>query len=479
MSLAQFSQSELFLLVVVVLLCVTIVALLILINKRLSNAHDNSDKFTELLDKSRLWDEYQSQMFDRLDDQNDHLTHLLYTQFGEIKTAGNTRQAEQKHYIFQLFSEHKQHVEGRISEQMLQNEKAANELKATLSSNLSEHKAQFGENQNKALSQLNEQLNAATKLSREELSQSLSHNTKLLGEQMSSLTKSTDERLKDISGQVEKRLNEGFEKTTETFNAILKRLALIDVAQKTITSLSNDVVSLQEVLADKRSRGAFGEVQLASLVRNVLPENQFSFQHTLSNNRVADCVLFLPEPTGDVVIDSKFPLESYRKMSDNESPMSERKLAERQFKVDVKKHITDIAQRYLVKNETADGAVMFIPAEAVFAEIHAHHPEVLDFAYKKRVWLASPTTLMAILTTARGVIKDQATQKQVHIIQEHLVHLGNDFSRFRTRFDNLAKHIDQAANDVQQINISANKITDRFSKIEQVEMREDLLDTHN
>ncbi|MFT5164585.1 MAG: DNA recombination protein RmuC, partial [Alteromonadaceae bacterium] len=147
--------------------------------------------------------------------------------------------------------------------------------------------------------------------------------------------------------------------------------------------------------------------------------------------------------------------------------------AERQFKVDVRKHINDIADKYLIENETSDGALMFIPAEAIFAEIHAHHPDVLDVAYKRRVWLTSPTTLMAILTTARSVLKDEATRQQVHIIQDHLVKLGTDFNRFRTRFDNLAKHIDQAASDVQLIHTSANKITNRFDQIEKVELAEE------
>jgi len=230
------------------------------------------------------------------------------------------------------------------------------------------------------------------------------------------------------------------------------------------------VVSLQEVLADKRSRGAFGEVQLNSLIRNVLPEQQFSLQHTLSNGKIADCILFLPEPTGNVVIDSKFPLESYRVMTDNEADGLARKNALKQFKIDIKKHINDIASKYLIEHETADGTVMFIPAESVFAEIHAHHSDLVEYANKQRVWLASPTTLMAILTTARAVIKDEATRQQVHIIQAHLGELSNDFSRFKGRFNNLARHIDQAASDVKQIHTSADKITKRFDKIEQVEL---------
>ncbi|KGJ95774.1 DNA recombination protein RmuC [Thalassotalea sp. ND16A] len=349
------------------------------------------------------------------------------------------------------------------------------QLRLSLLEQLNSHKEQFNQNQITAINQLVEHLNKSTKQSRDELSHSLKDNAEVLAKRMGELTESTDKRLQDISAGVEKRLTDGFDKTTKTFNDILKRLALIDDAQKKITELSTNVVSLQEVLADKRSRGAFGEVQLNALIRNVLPEKHFSIQHTLSNGKIADCILFLPKPTGNVVIDSKFPLESYKRMTHIDIGVSDKKLAERQFKQDIKKHINDISDKYLIDNETADGAVMFIPAEAIFAEIHAHYPELIEEAYKKRVWLASPTTLMAILTTARSVLKDEATRKQIHVIQEHLSQLGADFSRFRTRFDNLAKHIDQAASDVKQIHTSANKISGRFEKIEQVDLAEDEL----
>ena len=306
-----------------------------------------------------------------------------------------------------------------------------------------------------------------------ELSKNLQQQAIMLAEQVKQLTQSTDLRLKDIAGQVERRLSEGFEKTNQTFTDIVKRLALIDDAQKKITELSTNVVSLQEVLADKRSRGAFGEVQLTALIRNVLPEQHFSLQHTLSNGRIADCMLFLPKPSGDIAIDAKFPLESYKKMTDPQYGTEERKHAQRQFKLDIKKHINDIADKYIIANETADGAIMFLPAEAIFAELHAYHADIVEEAYRRRVWLTSPTTLMAVLTTARSVLKDDATRRQVHLIQEHLVKLAVDFDRFRGRFDNLAKHIDQAATDVKQIHTSAHKISSRFSQIEKAEWLED------
>ena len=280
-------------------------------------------------------------------------------------------------------------------------------------------------------------------------------------------------RLNDISGQVEHRLNKGFEKTTETFTDVVKRLALIDEAQKRITELSTNVVSLQEVLTDKRSRGAFGEVQMAGLISNVMPEGSYALQHTLSNSTRVDCMMFLPDPTGYIAIDSKFPLDSFQKMMDNDANDVDRLSAEKQFRLDIKKHIKDISEKYIIEGETADGAIMFIPAEAVFAEIHAHQPKLVDEAQRARVWMASPTTLMAILTTSRAVLKDSATRKQVHIIQEHLINLSKDFDRFRKRMDNLSKHIQQANKDVEEVNISATKISGRFEKIEKVEIKQE------
>ncbi|MES9856374.1 MAG: DNA recombination protein RmuC [Sedimenticola sp.] len=305
-----------------------------------------------------------------------------------------------------------------------------------------------------------------------QLAEGLSRNTESLGKRVDSLTASTDQRLQEISGQVEKRLSEGFEKTTETFTRVLEHLSRIDEAQKRITELSSNVVSLQEVLADKRSRGAFGEVQLNGLVSNLLPEASYSLQHTLSSGARADCMLFLPDPTGHICIDAKFPLESYRRMSNNDLSEGERKRAGGSFRTDIRKHIDDIASKYILPGETADGAVMFIPAEAVFAEIHASFPELVEEAHRRRVWLVSPTTMMAILTTARAVLKDAATREQVHIIQQHLNSLSKDFSRFQSRMDKLAGHIRLAHQDVDEVNISARKISHRFGQIEKVELDE-------
>jgi DNA recombination protein RmuC len=284
------------------------------------------------------------------------------------------------------------------------------------------------------------------------------------------LVAANNQRLEQIGEKVEQRLEKGFKETTTVFGDVLKRLALIDKAQEKIAELSGNVVSLQEVLSDKRSRGAFGEVQLNALISNMMPETSYSLQHTFENGVRADCVLLLPEPTGTVCIDSKFPLESYQRMTDLSLGEADRAAAERQFRQDIKKHIKDIAAKYIIPGETSDGAMMFIPAEAVFAEIHGHYPDLVEEAQRARVWLTSPTTMMAVLTTARAVLKDAATRKQIHIIQEHLTVLAQDFGRFQSRMDKLAAHIGQAQKDVGDVQISARKISSRFEKIEKVEL---------
>jgi len=303
--------------------------------------------------------------------------------------------------------------------------------------------------------------------------------TTTLTQTIESLSKIVDTRLEEIGGKVSERLEEGFRKTNETFVSVMERLATIDEAQKKIDGLSTNMVSLQELLGDKRSRGAYGEVQLEGLVRNVLPTTSFKMQHSFDNGTRVDCALFLPEPTGTVAVDSKFPLENYHRMFDTSLSEAMQAQAEKQFKADVKKHVDDIAAKYIIPNVTSDGAVMFIPAEAVFAEIHAYHPEVIDYAMNKRVWVVSPTTLMAVLNTARAVLKDVEMRKQVHIIKDELGKLSKDFERFDVRMKKLADNIRQANDNAQEVHISSQKIANRFKQIERVELGNqpiDLLD---
>ncbi len=308
------------------------------------------------------------------------------------------------------------------------------------------------------------------KAEQELIQSTMRHATLQLVATIDNLAKSVDGRLEQIGGKVSERLDEGFKKTNQTFIDVMARLATIDEAQKKIDGLTTNVVSLQELLGDKRSRGAFGEVQLEALVRNVLPVNSFAMQYTFPNGTRADCALFLPDPTGTVAVDSKFPLENYHRMMDSKLSDAEQLLAEKQFKLDVKKHVDDIANKYIISNVTSDGAVMFIPAEAVFAELHAYHHDVIEYAMNKRVWVVSPTTLMAVLNTARAVLKDVETRKQVHVIKEELGKLSKDFGRFDQRMKKLADNIRQAHENAQDVHISSQKISQRFAQIERVEL---------
>jgi DNA recombination protein RmuC len=280
------------------------------------------------------------------------------------------------------------------------------------------------------------------------------------------LTKTTDTRLNEIGGKVNERLDEGFKKTNETFVSVMARLATIDEAQKKLDGLTNNVVSLQQLLGDKKSRGVFGEMQLEQIVRNVLPEASFEFQYGFAHaghDVIADCVLKLPEPVGLIAVDSKFPLENYERMIAGEGTSA-------QFKADVKRHVDDIAGKYIIPGATSDGAVMFVPAEAVFAEIHAHHRDLVEYAQQRRVWIVSPTTLMAVLNTVRAVLKDVETRKQIHIIKDELGKLGKEFGRFDERMRKLADHIRQANKDVEDVAVTSKKISDRFASIERVEL---------
>ncbi len=325
---------------------------------------------------------------------------------------------------------------------------------------------QFGQFQTAMLEKLIEQGRAEQGLLQDTLKGMTAH----FNERVQQLSQTVDGRLNEISGKVAERLDEGFKKTNETFTSVMSRLAVIDEAQKKIEGLASNVVSLQEILGDKRSRGAFGEVQLEALVRNSLPPDAYAFQYTLKGGARADCALILPEPTGTVCVDSKFPLENYRRMFDDSLHAGERDTAKRQFKTDVKKHVDDIAAKYIVDGETSDGAVMFLPAEAVFAEIHAYHPDLVEHAQKKRVWLTSPTTLMAVLNTARAVIRDSETRRMAHVIKDELSKLAKDFARFDDRMKKLASHIEQANKDVSEVRISSDKISRRFQQIERVEL---------
>lgn len=346
-----------------------------------------------------------------------------------------------------------------------------NEFKTTLHQQDKNVLSTLAEHQQKNIAAIDEHIKQQMLDLREQIHHSFKNHAESLSLHVGKLNTEVKDHLKHISSEVNKQLNEGFEKTTITFSNVIKRLTIIDEAQKKITELSTHVVDLQGIFQDKRARGAFGEVQLEQLIKNTLPKQHYALQYTLSNQKRADCILFLPDPTGHIIIDAKFPLESYQQLYSTNSEHDKKKY-QAQFKQDIKKHILDIASKYIIKNETSEGAIMFIPAEAIFAEIHSHYPELVNLAHQQHVWLASPSTLMAILTTASAVIKDDATKKQVHIMQKHLNLLASDFARFEKRMDNLSRHITQANQDVSDIHTSAKKISQRFNKIEQLDIPE-------
>lgn len=330
-----------------------------------------------------------------------------------------------------------------------------------------EVKGLITEHQIKSLNDLQNSSNQNLLTITKTVQESLNNNSKQLQDNINNLNSEVNTRLKEIGGEVEKRLDDGFDKTSEVFQKLSEKILIIDNAQNKIKELEN-VVALQDVLSDKQSRGAFGEVQLTNLVRNILPDSQVEFQKDLPNGTRVDCFIKMPEENRNISIDSKFPLENYKKMMSKDISAVEVKSFERLFKQDLKKHVDDISKKYIIDGETAEHAILFLPAEAIFAEIHAYHYDMVEYAHKKHVVLTSPNTLVALLTTIKSILKDEATKQQVHIIKNHLVALSRDFERFQKRMDNLSKHMKQANEDVEQVSTSSRKIYNRFVKIESV-----------
>jgi DNA recombination protein RmuC len=250
-----------------------------------------------------------------------------------------------------------------------------------------------------------------------------------------------------------------------------KHLNVIDQAQKNIVELSQQVVGLQDLLANKQSRGAFGEHQLTDLVKNILPPSAYKIQATMSNGKRADCLILLPNPPGDIAVDAKFPLEGYRALRNAKSDQ-EKKDASRQFRTDLQKHIQDISEKYILPGETAESALMFLPAEAVYAEIHANFPEIVDASYRAHVWIVSPTTLMATLTTVRAILKDARMAEQTQVIQKEIHTLLKDVIRLDDRVGNLRRHFTHAESDIKEIQTSSEKISRRGERIEDMQIED-------
>ena len=295
---------------------------------------------------------------------------------------------------------------------------------------------------------------------------------KNLNEDFINLSERLDLRIKSLNEKVNERIDENFDKTSKTFNNVLERLTKIDEAQKKIDHLSSDIISLQGILTDKKTRGIFGEVNLKHIMSSVFGENDkiYRMQYPFSNGTIADCVLFAPEPLGTIAIDSKFPLENYQRMVDKNNTEFERKEAEKLFKVDVKKHIDAISPKYIIPNVTSNQAILFLPAEAIFAEINAYHNDLLSYAYKNKVWLVSPTTLISTLTTIEVIMKNIEKDKYASIIHKELNLLSEEFRRYKDRWDKLSRSIDSVSKEVKDLYTTSDKITKRFDSINSVEI---------
>lgn len=285
------------------------------------------------------------------------------------------------------------------------------------------------------------------------------------------LRKAMEERLDKASQRMNQGLTESSTKTAKTMGEITNRLKVIDEAQKNITDLSDEVVGLRAILSNKQRRGVFGETRLEDLVRDALPPSAYSFQTTLSNGKRADCLIKLPNPPGSIIVDSKFPLESFNIMMKAADDVAV-KQARKQFQSDVLKHVRDISEKYILPGETAESALMFLPSEAIYAELHTNFIDVMEKSYLARVYIVSPTTLMATLNTVRAVLKDAKMREQAGLIQAEVGRLLSDVDRLQKRVGNLQGHFQLAEKDIHEITTSAGKIVSRGEKIETVQLEE-------
>ena len=280
-----------------------------------------------------------------------------------------------------------------------------------------------------------------------------------------------EERLAKVQIQMTENLSHSSRRTAQSLGDLQQRLTTIDKAQEKITKLSGDVLSLQDILSNKQTRGAFGEIQLTDIVSKALPSDGFQLQATLSNGKRADCLIKLPNPPGPIVVDSKFPLEAYEALR-NASSETETSSAVRLFRTSVRKHIKDISEKYIIEGETADGAILFLPSEAVYAELHANFPDIVREGFSARVWIVSPTTCMATLNTMRAILKDARMREQAGAIRNELTLLYQDVDRLGVRVESLDRHFNQAAKDISDIKISSDKAGRRAKRLDNFDFEE-------
>ncbi len=285
------------------------------------------------------------------------------------------------------------------------------------------------------------------------------------------LKRTLDERLDKMSKRLGDSLEQSREKTGESLKTLAERLALIDRAQKNINDLSQEVRGLQSILSNKQARGAFGEIQMEDLVKDFLPPSAYGFQCVLSNNKKVDCLIHLPTPNDDIAVDSKFPLEDWRAM--NEAPDAEaKKVAGKLFTTAVTRHVRDIAEKYLSAENIAKPAIMFLPSEAIYMDLHTKFPDLIEKSFRAGVAIVAPTTFMATLHTMRAVMKDAQMREQAHVIQREVEVLLGDIGRLDRRVNDLDKHFGQSKRDIDQILISTGKIRDRSEKIGDLQLED-------
>ena len=386
----------------------------------------------------------------------------LGTKNSLLEGTGNIRilLAENNEKLLLRFNELGQNINGTIN--------MNNQL---LSKNHTENSQLLTESMNNAIQKLSMGLSENNTVLTGVMTENNNQLIKNINENFEKLNQKMENRLDFMNIKVEERLSKGFEETTKTFGNVLERLSKIDEAQKKIEALSSNVVSLQDVLTDKKSRGIFGEVQLYQILASVFGEKNdklYQKQYKLSNGTIVDSIIFTPEPLGNIAVDSKFPLENYRKIYNNELSQIERKNARKDFVNDLKKHIDVISSKYIIKNETSEQAVLFLPAEAIFAEINAYHTDIIEHAYKKNVRIASPTTLISVLTVIQVITTNMERDKYASVIQHELEKLNIEFGRYQIRWNSLQKDIEKVSKDVKDITTTSNKISKRFTEISNV-----------
>jgi DNA recombination protein RmuC len=289
--------------------------------------------------------------------------------------------------------------------------------------------------------------------------------------QQNHLQRTLDERLDQVGQRVGHGLIEQSQRTQASLSQLHERMAVIDAAQNNLQALSGEMLSLKDILSNKQTRGAFGQGRMEAIIADGLHSRAYSFQATLSNNMRPDCLISLPDSKLKLVIDAKFPLEAYNAIRES-SDEGLRKIAETRLKSDVLKHVKDIADKYQISGETHETAIMFVPSESIYAEINEKYEDVVQKAHRQRVILASPNVLMLLVQTMQAIVKDAAMREQAHVIQAEVIKLLADVTRMKDRFGSLRKHFEQANGDLEQLNVSTDKVAKRALKIESMDVEE-------